>query len=96
MTEAERTEQLKRKYSWKPAPAPKRRHNRKANLAPGKPSSGGQTIRRLLSYLEEDRRKLILAFFCVIVNTVGSLGGAYMLRPIINTYIVPADGRRGC
>ncbi len=36
-----------------------------------------------------------LAFFCVIVNTVATLTGSYMLRPIINKYIAPMDGSRG-
>ena len=35
------------------------------------------------------------AFFCVILGTVTNLVGAYMLRPIINRYIVPLDGSRG-
>ena len=35
------------------------------------------------------------AFFCVILGTVTNLAGAYMLRPIINRYIVPLDGSRG-
>jgi ATP-binding cassette subfamily B protein len=38
---------------------------------------------------------MALAFFCVIVNTAASLAGSYMLRPIINRYIVPVDGSRG-
>ena len=38
---------------------------------------------------------MMLAFFCVIVNTIASLVGSYMLRPIINTYIAPTDGSRG-
>ena len=53
------------------------------------------TIGRLMKYLEQDRLKLALAFVCVIVNTVASLAGSYLLRPIINTYIAPADGSRG-
>ena len=48
-----------------------------------------------MGYLNEDKSKMMLAFFCVIVNTVASLVGSYMLRPIINTYIVPTDGSRG-
>lgn len=98
MTEQERAERLKHRYRWHSAPAarrgPGRRHQRAA-VSPGKPGNSGETIRRLLAYLEEDKKKLLLAFLCVIVNTVGSLGGAYMLRPIINTYIVPVDGSRG-
>ena len=48
-----------------------------------------------MGYLNKDKSKMMLAFFCVIVNTVASLAGSYMLRPIINTYIVPTDGSRG-
>lgn len=44
---------------------------------------------------ERDTPKLFGAFVCIILNTLGTLLGSYMLRPIINTYIVPADGSRG-
>ena len=60
-----------------------------------KPANSRATIARLLSYLREDRGRMALAFVCVILNTVGTLLGAYMLRPIINTYIVPVDGSAG-
>lgn len=50
---------------------------------------------RLLSYLKRDRMAMTVAFFCVILGTVTNLAGAYMLRPIINRYIVPLDGSRG-
>ena len=50
---------------------------------------------RLLSYLKRDRMAMTAAFFCVILGTVTNLVGAYMLRPIINRYIVPLDGSRG-
>ena len=63
--------------------------------ASGKPKNSSQTVRRLLSYLEEDKGRLILALICVVLNTLGTLAGSYMLRPIINTYIVPANGSRG-
>jgi len=60
-----------------------------------RPKNSRETVRRLLAYIREDRMKLMLAFGCVILNTIGTLLGAYMLRPIINTYIVPVDGSRG-
>lgn len=60
-----------------------------------KPANSRATIARLLSYLREDRGRMALAFVCVILNTAGTLLGAYMLRPIINTYIVPVDGSAG-
>ena len=61
----------------------------------GRPKNSGETIRRLLRYLQGDTPKLLAAFVCIIVNTLGTLAGAYMLRPIINTYLVPVDGSRG-
>jgi len=61
----------------------------------GRPKNSKATVRRLLSYLENDKGRIAAAFVCVILNTVGSLLGSYMLRPIINTYIVPTDGSRG-
>jgi len=64
-------------------------------VAKGTPKNSRQTVKRLLGYLKEDQSRMTLAFFCVIVNTVSSLAGSYMLRPIINQYIVPLDGRRG-
>lgn len=61
----------------------------------GKPKHTGDTVRRLMAYLHEDTLRMCLAFGCVILNTFGTLAGAYMLRPIINTYIAPTDGSRG-
>lgn len=100
MNAAEREESLKRRYGGRTASAPKRRGPGRgpghgAGMVPGQPKNSMDTIRRLLAYLEQDRLKLIGAFFCVIVGTVTNLAGAYMLRPIINRYIVPLDGSRG-
>ena len=64
-------------------------------MAKGTPKNSKATIKRLMGYLNEDKSKMMLAFFCVIVNTIASLAGSYMLRPIINTYIAPTDGSRG-
>ena len=66
-----------------------------AALGKGIPKNSRQTIRRLMHYLNEDKAKMTLAFACVIVNTVATLAGSYMLRPIINTFIAPPDGSPG-
>ncbi len=50
----------------------------------GKPQNTGKTVKRLLSYIQEEKYKLVLVFACVIINTVSMLAGSYMLRPIIN------------
>ncbi len=70
--------------------------NRRGGMHTGKrPKNSRETVRRLLAYVREDKAKMALAFVCVILNSIGTLLGAYMLRPIINTYIAPVDGSRG-
>ena len=97
MMDEKQIESLKRRYGSRIADAPKRRRGpeRMAVMKGGKPKAGGQTMLRLLSYLKRDRMAMTAAFFCVILGTVTNLAGAYMLRPIINRYIVPLDGSRG-
>ena len=97
MMDEKQIESLKRRYGSRIADAPKRRRGpeRMAVMKGGKPKAGGQTMLRLLSYLKRDRMAMTVAFFCVILGTVTNLVGAYMLRPIINRYIVPLDGSRG-
>jgi len=65
------------------------------SMAKGKPKEMKKTVGRLMGYVNVDRPKMILALFCVVVNTLANLAGSYMLRPIINTYIAPVDGSRG-
>ena len=97
MMDEKQIESLKRRYGSRIADATKRRRGpeRMAVMKGGKPKAGGRTMLRLLSYLKRDRMAMTVAFFCVILGTVTNLAGAYMLRPIINRYIVPLDGSRG-
>ena len=68
---------------------------RNAARAKGKPANIGKTIRRLMVYVMKEKARLAGAIICVLISTVSSLAASYMLRPIINTYIAPADGSRG-
>ena len=61
----------------------------------GAPKNANVTTRRLLSYLKEYRTQMAIAIICVIIGTLSNLGGAYMLRPIMNRFIAPLDGSRG-
>lgn len=101
MDDSRKAESLKKRYG-RALPPPKGPMGpgpggpgRRRNMAKGTPKNSKETVRRLLKYLNEDRAKMALAFVCVIVNTAASLAGSYMLRPIINRYIVPVDGSRG-
>lgn len=50
----------------------------------GKPKNTRATIGRIFSYIRNDVPMLVIVLICVLTNTVCSLAGAYLLRPIIN------------
>ena len=54
-----------------------------------KPKDTKATLKRHFQYMDRDKRKLILAIGCVIMNTVFTLAAAYMIRPIINMLLKP-------
>ena len=61
-----------------------------------KPKKAGDTIRRILSYVAEFKRRLALVFCCMLLSTAASLAGSYVLRPVINGIAdasVPAEQR---
>ena len=49
-----------------------------------KPKNIKGSIIRLLKYIGDDKGKVFIAIFCVIISTLTNLAGTYMLRPIIN------------
>ncbi|MBE7051356.1 MAG: ABC transporter ATP-binding protein [Ruminococcaceae bacterium] len=57
----------------------------------GKPKNTSATVKRLFSYIACDKHKIILAFIFVLISSASTLAGSYMLRPIINNYIVPGN-----
>lgn len=59
----------------------------KAMSVTGKPKDMKKTIVRLMEYLAHEKYWLFIAILCAIVNTVTTLAGSYLLRPIINTFI---------
>ena len=50
----------------------------------GKPKNAGKTIARLLSYVGKYKALLLVVLIFMMLNTVMSLIGGYMTRPIIN------------
>ena len=53
------------------------------------------TIKRIMRYVFLEKKRMIGAVICTLISTATTLVASYMLRPIINTYIVPLDGSRG-
>lgn len=56
-----------------------------------KPKMGRKTFFRLAGYLLKDRSMLMVIGILIVVSIITSLLGSYMLRPIINEYILPGD-----
>lgn len=56
-----------------------------------KPTQGKKTFFRLVSYLSNEYKLLTVVFLLILVSIAANLGGSYMLRPIINNYIMPGD-----
>ncbi|NDV97184.1 ABC transporter ATP-binding protein [Dysgonomonas sp. 521] len=57
----------------------------------GKPVEGRKTFFRLMSYLSKDKRLLAIIGILIIISIISNLLGSYMIRPIINDYIIPGD-----
>ncbi len=51
----------------------------------GKPKDMKKTLGRLMSYVGREKKKICLAFVCVIFTTVSNLAASYVLRPVINS-----------
>ena len=98
MEREERIESLKKRYGRqvKPLKGPgPGRHGSGRGMKGQSPKNMKTTVFRLASYLKEYRFSMALAFLCVLVSTGATLAGSYLLRPIINRFIVPVDGGAG-
>ena len=49
-----------------------------------KPKDMKGAIKRLLSYIGEDKYKVVIAIICVLLSSGANLAGTYMLRPVID------------
>ena len=90
---ARKLEELQKRYnSIAPTPkggpgmgmGPKGGPGARGRHATGKPKNTKNTIIRLIGYIKNQKFKLILVALCMILSTVSSLFGSYMLAPIIN------------
>ena len=59
--------------------------------AKGKPADTKKTISRLLSYIAKYKFRLVLVLVCMFFNTLASLTGGYILRPVINALVGQAE-----
>lgn len=57
---------------------------RRGAMSKSKPKNTKAAIKRLFSYLNEDKAKIGTAFLCVLISAAANLAGTYMLKPIID------------
>ena len=62
---------------------------RRTGISIEKPKNSRLVIRRLWKYLSRQKGMLVLIVFLLLINTGSTLAGSYLLRPIINKYILP-------
>jgi ATP-binding cassette subfamily B multidrug efflux pump len=56
-----------------------------------KPKNAPRVITRIWGYLGAQRWLFLLVMCFLLMNTAATLGGSYLLRPIINNYIIPGN-----
>lgn len=66
-------------------------HNEKFAKKVSKPKNMKGAIKRLLSYIKEDKMKMMSAFICVLISSISNLAASYMLKPIINNLVSDMD-----
>lgn len=59
-----------------------------------KPNHTVKTVLRLLSYMKAFKVLLPLLFFCIILSAGAEVAGAYLLKPVVNNYILPLMGKQ--
>lgn len=75
----------------RPGPGPGGRHG--MGFPGRKPKNAGKTLKRLFGYFGKEKWKLAIFLLCIVIYTVASLAGSYLLRPVINNLISPEGSR---
>ena len=57
-----------------------------------RPKNTKKTLLRLLNYMGKFKKYWIVIFFCLIVSSLAGITGSYMIKPILNNYILPLVG----
>ncbi len=83
-------EELQKRYN-RAAPPGKRgpgRHPRGGpGMQKGKPGNVGATVKRLWSYIANYKLRLLFVILCMLISTLTSLAGSYIMRPVINNLV---------
>ena len=58
-----------------------------------KPKNTKQVIKRIISYMGEYKKFFALVMLCIIISSGAMIVGTYLLRPVLNDYIIPFIGK---
>ena len=56
-----------------------------------KPKNMGKTIKQLMVYLGRSKWLLLVVAVCLVLYSVCTIGGSYLLKPLVNEAIIPGD-----
>ena len=56
-----------------------------------RPQNMGGTVKRLLQYVVKSKGALVLVVVCLAVSSLASVATSYLLKPILNDYVIPGN-----
>ena len=81
---ARNLQQLQKQYNSRASAEKPRGGGPGPRMAFGKPKEAGKTIARMLTYLKDYRLRLAVILLLMLLSTLASLAGGYLLAPIID------------
>ena len=64
---------------------------RRGKISSEKPGNALRVFGRIFTYLGDQKLSMFVIILLLLVNTLATLSGSYLLRPTINKYIIPHD-----
>ena len=58
-----------------------------------KPKNTKKTVKRILKYMGSFKALWILVFACVIIAAFADILSSYIIKPILNNYVIPLIGQ---
>ena len=59
----------------------------------GKPKNTKQTIGRIIKYMGRFKALWLVVLFCVLISSLASVAGTYLIKPALNDYLLPLIGQ---
>ncbi len=57
-----------------------------------RPKNTKKTLLRLLNYMGKFKKYWGVIFFCLIISSAAGITGSYMIKPVLNNYVLPLIG----